>query len=89
MKLNAKNRAKVFSIILWIGKISATIRYISEREKGEALLPEYCGEETGDEVSEVLKSKYTDGRDVKSDKIPVFYYYQDILDIEVSELHIE
>ena len=53
------------------------------------MLPEYCGEETGDEVSEVLKSKYTDGRDVKSDKIPVFDYYQDMLDIEVSEVHIE
>ena len=37
--LDAKERAKVFSTMLCRGKISAAVRYISEREKGRVLLP--------------------------------------------------
>ena len=37
--LDAKERAKVFSTMLYRGEISAAVRYISEREKGRVLLP--------------------------------------------------
>ena len=71
------------------GKISAAVRYISEKEKGRVLLPSDIDEKSGDEVSEVLRSKHPEGRDVGSDKMPIFDDCQDILDIEVSEAHVE
>ena len=47
------------------GKISAAVRYISEKEKGRVLLPSDIDEKSGDEASEVLRSKHSEGRDVK------------------------
>ena len=37
----------------------------------------------------MLRSKHPEGRDVESDKIPIFDDCQDMLDIEVSEAHVE
>ena len=63
--MDAKDRAKVFSTMMCRGKISAAVRYISEKEKGRVLLPSDIDEKSGDGASEVLRSKHTEGRDVK------------------------
>ena len=53
------------------------------------LLPGDIDEKSGDEVSEMLRSKHPEGRDVESDKMPIFDDCQDMLNIEVSEKHVE
>ena len=70
--LDAKERAKVFSTMLCRRKISAAVRYISMREKGRVLLPGDIDEKSGDEVSEMLRLKHPEGRDVESEKMPIF-----------------
>ena len=71
--------------MLYRGEISAALRYINEREKGRVLVPGECEEKSGDEVSEMLRSQYPEGRNVESDKMPIFDGCKDMLDIEVSE----
>ena len=63
--MDAKVRAKVFTTMICRGKISAAVHYISEREKGRGLLPSDIDEKSGGEASEVLRSKHSEGRDVK------------------------
>ena len=87
--LDSKERAKVFYTMFCRGEISAAICYISKRGKGRVLLPGECDEKSSDEVWEVLRPKHPEGRNMKSDKIPMFDNCQDILDIEVSEAHVE
>ena len=70
--MNEKKRAKVFSRMICCGKIRAGIRYISEREKGDILMPGDADENTDDLIKETLAAKHSKARDVDVANLPDF-----------------
>ena len=75
--------------VIYRGKLISVIRYASEREKGEILMPGDVDEKAGDLVSEVLESKHPIGRDVEISSLLIFESCPELINIEVTEDNVE
>ena len=78
---SAKERAKVFTALVYRGKIWSAMRCACERDKGGFLMPGDIDSKTGDLVSETLKTKHPDGRNVNVESIPIFNRCPDLIDV--------
>ena len=86
---SAKERAKVFTALVCRGKIRSATRHACERDKGGVLMPGDVDSKTGDLVSETLKAKHPDGRDVNVESVPTFDSCPDLIDIQVTDDAVE
>ncbi len=61
-KETEEQRGKTFSRLVLQGKLRSAVRYLTERDGGEIMLPDEIDAKTGDTVLDVLQSKHPDMR---------------------------
>ena len=61
-KETEEQRGKTFSRLALQGKLRSAVRYLTERDGGEIMLPDEIDAKTGDTVLDVLQSKHPDMR---------------------------
>ena len=84
-----EQRAKTFSRLVLQGKLRAAVRYITEREMGGVLLPDYRDEKTGDTVLDVLQSKHPDARVPDTSVMEEYATLPDLVEIDITEEVVE
>ena len=70
--LDTKERAQLFSFLIYRGEIREAIRVICERETGGIMLPGDVDLKTGDLVKKTLESKHPEGQAVSVENLPGF-----------------
>ena len=85
---NAKpiERAKVFTSLVCRGKIRNAMR---QRDKGGLLMPDDIDEKSGEQASDVIRSKHPNTRDVKINNVPHCGTCPELINANASEENIE
>ena len=83
--LNTKERVKALYSLIWGGEVRTAIRYVSERETGEIMLPGNVDGKTGDIVKETLELKHLEGRNALVETLPDFESCHELINIVVRD----
>ncbi len=65
------------------------MRYLTDREKGGILYPDYIDERIGTSVLLVLESKHPDARIPDANAIPAYQISPDFVDLDITKDSIE
>ena len=82
-------RTKIFSNLVFRGKMGAAIRYTCDWENGGVLMPDEIDETSGDRVRVVLQSKHTESRSVSLNDVPNYDTHSELLEILVTDENVE
>lgn len=87
--IKIKEKVKIFSSLIYRGKIRAAVRHVCEREIGGISIPGSIDEKIGEIVYGKLKLKHLEGGDVAAEDLPLSDTYPELIEIEVTDENVE